>query len=592
MVSVYMSSLTVQIDRSKKTALFFGPGTFPAKDQIKQLGRARWQGEKKSWLVSDFSLSDEQLSNLFPDISIEEIGDSENSLDSAEVETQKSQSVSLPKKRALNTVAKARDLEILDSKKAGDDSETPPSYSVAELVGLARKVVQDAFPQVLHVHGVLQSVKRYGERIYMNLGSEIGSKDSLSCVIWGGEAEICKGLIERGFKLEPELQVMFAVKVDLNPTRGSLSLSVVRVIPEYTVGKLAALRDKTNSRLKKEGLFEKNRTLSFPQLPIRIGLLTSAGGTVINDFRAALDQSEFGFELFWLPVSVQGSAAKKQLVSGIKRMSKEFDLDLILIFRGGGSVADLMVFNEYDLAKTICKCPIPVLSAVGHQEDQSSTQDVSHLAFGVPKDLGRFLADLVADLREGFFEHTEAVAQLSDDLFSSKQEELGSLSVDLVEQGNGLVFERREQCLTLEKYLPSLGKVVLDKARLSLDLLLTPISTVARGQTVAASQVFVGRVAALRDLLIQKRQLLQHKFASHGRSVISAMEGQVRENQIQLSAYQRLFSELGPETQLKRGFAMVRRLEEGPYLVSAESLAKDDRVELVFHDNVKKVRVE
>ncbi len=587
-----MSSLTVQIDRSKKTALFFGPGTFPAKDQIKQLGRARWQGEQKSWLVSDFSLTDEQLNELFPDISIEKIGSSPNRTSgSLEVVASKPIKTELAKKKAISPISRVRDKER-NEVRLEDSSETPQSYSVGELVGFARSVIQDAFPQILHVHGVLQSVKRYGERIYMNLGSEIGSKDSLSCVIWGGEAEICKGLIERGFKLEPELQVMFAVKVDLNPTRGSLSLSVVRVIPEYTVGKLAALRDKTNSRLKEEGLFEKNKELVLPQLPIRIGLLTSAGGTVINDFRAALDQSEFGFKLFWLPVSVQGSAAKKQLVNGIKRMSREFDLDLVLIFRGGGSVADLMVFNEYEVAKAVCKCPVPVLSAVGHQEDQSSAQDVSHLAFGVPKDLGRFLADLVGDLRARFFEATETVAQMSDELLDESKEKLNGLSVELVEQGEGLVFERREQCVTLEKYLPSLGKVVLDKASLSLELLLTPISTVARGQAASISQAFLGTVGTLRDLLIQKNQLLRQEFSFLSKSVVSSVEAKVRESQIGLSGHERLFSELAPETQLKRGFTMVRRVNGGSYVTSAEGLGRGDQVDLVFHDSVKKVIVE
>ena len=381
-----MSDLTAEIDRKKSTALFHGPGTFQAKERIKQLGKARWQGDKKSWLVSDFNLTNAQLEALFPNINIEETASEtakENTSETASDDTFQDKKAPSPKKAVRpKKKSSSNNLKNLDS------GHTENALSVPEVVGLARAAIQSAFPEVIHVYGILQSVKRYGERVYMNLANEAGSKESVSCVIWGGEKQLCSELIDKGFELEAELQVMFAVKVDLNPSRSSISLNVVGVVAEYTIGKLAALREKTNSRLKEEGLFEKNKALSLPLLPVKIGILTSAGGTVINDFKASLDLAEFGFKLYWYPVSVQGSSASKDIVKGIKVLSDIKNLDAILLFRGGGSAADLMVFNEYSVAKAICKCSVPVLSAIGHQEDQSSVQDVSFQALGVPKDLG------------------------------------------------------------------------------------------------------------------------------------------------------------------------------------------------------------
>lgn len=212
---------------------------------------------------------------------------------------------------------------------------------------------------------------------------------------------------------------MLEVVPTISNKGGKLWLNIKRIIPEYTSSKLASLREQTNERLRKEGIFENNKNLSFPFLPVNLGILTSSTGTVINDFMASLDEAKFGFKLTWLSVAVQGSEAKKSIVNGIRQLSKIKDLDVILIFRGGGSPAELAVFNDYEVAKAICLCPLPVISAVGHQEDQSSTQDVSYLAQGVPKDIGTFFANLVLSYRKNLFDFTSRIQNSAKSIYEN-----------------------------------------------------------------------------------------------------------------------------------------------------------------------------
>ena len=324
---------------------------------------------EKSWELHDSDLTKEKLEQIFPNINV---------VFSESKQTDTKQAVVAKKQQEL--------------KKDG----LPQSFSVSQISYQISSIIRNAFPQVIHIHGVLSSVKKTSDgRVFMDIAEVDKPDETIKCVIWQDADKLCSGLKKSGFELEKDLQVMFAVEVGFNRKWASVSLNVIKIVHEYTLSKVKAQREITNEKLKKEGIFSKNKELEESFLPKRLGIITSSGGTVINDFMNALNTAEFGFELFWFSASVQGQSAKKELIQGIKKLQGIKDLDAILIFRGGGSAADLSVFNDYDIAKAVCKSKLPVFSAIGHQEDQSSIQDVSYQAYGVPKDLGHYFASIV-----------------------------------------------------------------------------------------------------------------------------------------------------------------------------------------------------
>lgn len=512
-----MSALKIKYSKSENSAVFAG-NTFGAKDQIKSFGRAKWCGATKTWTVFDLVLPiekvREELSSFSPVLDIDE---NEQPVEEAE---QKGLSVS-----ALSTSVKS----VLDSH----------------------------FSAPVLLFGRIQKVTRKAGRVFIDLADLDDASISLNCVIWSDEEKLCKELLSNGFGLEVDLQVMFQVRVDYFVKRGSLSLNIQRVIADYTISKLAAQRELTNKQLQKEGVYAKNKSLDFPFLPKRIGLLTSSAGTVLNDFLASLEVADFGFELFWKSVSVQGSEAKRSIVQGIENLEKVGDLDLILLFRGGGSVADLSVFNELDVARAVCDCSVPILSAIGHQEDQSSVQDVSFQAFGVPKDLGRFLADIIEEYRDGLLEFS---SDISSSGVAEWEEAVGRVSVSLKflqSEVQSKISLGQDRVCTLGRQLPEAATGVV-----SLN-----ISSLSRAIGLLCELPLVSCRAAYQRLLGVP---LVDRFSWYRRDVEQSLE-----------KYELLLSEASPQKQLDRGFAIVKSSETNEVLTE---LSAGDRFKLELRD--------
>lgn len=598
------SDLTVKIDRTRKIASFTG-NTFPVKEDIKALGKAQWYREKSAWEISSFTLSVEELREIFPNILVEEynvgVRGGLNGLSPGN--TPFSQDVALGPDRI------EQDLIVVEVQKTALPplrSDIPAGLSVGEVNRCLREVLLSAFPQRFFVYGVLANVRRQSSgRFYLDLADMERSDEYLDCVLWEEKGEaVCKSFYEAGFQFEKDLQVMFGVTVGFSPKGGRISLTIVEVVASYTIGKLAALRDQTNKKLEQEGIFLSNKQTVLPFLPKRLGILTSSGGTVIHDFRAALDQSRFGFELFWLPVSVQGAEAKYQIVSGFKKLS-EVALDAILLFRGGGSPSELAVFNNYEIAKTICLCPVPVLSAIGHQVDQSSAQDVSCYAFGVPKDIGKFFAEIICDFRSRFHTALSGVAAQSswkleqeDQRFNRVCQDLPTRVFQTLVRKEELLrrdqvsisalalrgFEQSETALNnLMRLLLTLKTAVVERLRSRFERLLSSLVTSLRERNQKCMQELVSwwqRFQAGSQKILVREERRIYPVAQIPREANRMVEQLDQRLDYDLE----LINRDRPERQLERGFALIRTSKDGPLATRAAQIASQETIEIEFYD--------
>ncbi len=434
------STLNVQIFENGQKLKFFGAGTYNFREQIKSAGIAKWLPLEKAWEVKNHNLDINKLKAVFPGINI--VGDATDSENSEEV---------VPAEAISST--------------------EPKRHSVVELLGSVQSAIQSLFPQEILVYGVIRSLKRSVGRVYIDLSEEQNTDTTLSCVIWRGEKQLTSTLREAGFELGENLLVLFKGRIDLNPRNGRVNFSVTGIIAEFTLAKLKAEREKTNERLRKEGIFERNKQLPFPFFPSRIGILTSKSGTVIHDFLLPIEESSFGFKLFWYPVAVQGSDAKDSIIKGLRYFAKRSDIDLVLVFRGGGSVGDLAVFNNYEVAKEIALFPIPILSAIGHEEDRSSTQDVSFKSFSVPRDLGNFLASLVVEFRRRIDEALGEIVEGADRVLEIKELELNSIRASLLRRGELILQQSEFGVNNFIKLLPERARTFLKEAEMNLQIL-------------------------------------------------------------------------------------------------------------------------
>jgi len=500
--------LYIRLNQTLKTLSISGPSTFAAKDEIKRIGPARFDGASKSWTVSSFSGGIPEVQTLlghYP-LTIEE-------LVLAETEEEQPQS----------------------------PTAVPKGLSVPELINSAKIALEERFPKGTLVYGVISGLKASGDHAFMHLADPKDRTVSVSCAMWGspgltGMQKLERDLLPHGVKLEVELEVMFQVEVSLNRKNGNLSLTVQRLIPEYSLSKLLGEREKTNKKLKEEGLFEKNKRTELPLLPMRFGVLTSAAGTVIHDFTGALAAGGFGFELFWYQVSVQGQEAKRSILKGLKYFSDREDLDAILLFRGGGSVSDLAVFNDYEISKAICSSRLPVLCAIGHQEDQCSAQDVSFKSFGVPRDIGSFLADRVLTLKEQISRTSERVVEVSSQTLDQYSLALTTSTRMLRERVFRLVDISSVRVETLLTKVSVQSEKFLERGD---DLVRNVFSRLLySAQTIISrSEERVSRQVALKDRGLQLFQAKENDF-------------------VRLAAH---VAEASPENQLRRGFSIIRK---------------------------------
>jgi len=546
-----MPSLTIQINWITKTATFSGPGTFQAKDDIKRLGAARWNGTAKVWEVRGFSKTAPELEALFGDVEIVEEGESTP--------------------QALETPG------------------VPRSLSVAEVLGSIDAALRKAFPAAVFVRGVLSKVNNRRGSLFIELRDEDADDRSLDVVVWSNNATLIeKKLKDAGFALEEDLNILLQGEVRMHSKRSSVSFVVFDVVPEYTIGKLARQREITNEKLKKEGLFEKQKQLVLPMLPLQLGVITSTGGTVINDFKASLDEGGFGYELLWFHASVQGASASKEIRAGIKALV-ERGVDAILIFRGGGSRADLAVFNEYELAKSICNCPLPVISAVGHQADESSTQDVSFRAFGVPKDVGRFFADIVTELRTEFAAYIENLRRGAEALTKNSSVYLSRQAQLVFHLSQALVSGRRDSLVGTTSGIPRLSTMRLREEQKSLFRVLGPAPKLAnllirsvQEQLTRESRQLLSSSVRVAEKSSERMQGLRYLSSLLSRRLESA--------ETKLDGLERLVKEQSPEQQLKRGFSVVRDKDKR-IVHDAEALPPGTRAELEFYRGTRIVDV-
>jgi exodeoxyribonuclease VII large subunit len=555
-----VAELKATINRSQKTVTFSGGGTFHAKDSIKSLGNVSWRPETKSWVLISSDISEAQLQELFPEVQISHEG--------AEIESP------------------ANSLSRPTEAKQDPSTDVPDGMSVAMLIGRTRAVLRKAFPQTVFVKGVLSKVNR-SRHMYLELTDLDDNSVHITCFIWDREIGKVLGEVEKaGFKLEADLEVMFEVRVDVNPRRANISLTVERVVVEYLIGKLAAERDKTNERLKKDGLFARNKELSLPLLPKRLGVITSSGGTVINDFMSSIEQGQFGFQLFWYPAAVQGSDAVNQVLQGIKVLENYSNLDAILIFRGGGSKSELSVFNNYEVAKAVCLCSLPVISAIGHQEDQSSVQDVSFQALGVPKDIGRYFADIAMGIRERLLDYVGTTSAYVEEVVVGADREVGHLA-ELISSRLEITLEHRfEQLNRMRVTLPVYCRNFLNQCEQRLNDVGRPLPSMASTLMLRAVSSLTGLIKEMRyhgvTLVKDKEQKLRL-----AKEITNLAQHQTEKLALRINNFEQLIEALKPENQLKLGFTLIKDKSGEHYLTSGKRLSPEDEIQIEFYDTIR-----
>lgn len=267
-------------------------------------------------------------------------------------------------------------------------------YSVGELLGQIKKQTEAAFDFVW-VRGEISGLRRPASgHVYFSLKDRDGS---MRAVMFRHQA----GLLR--FRLEEGQQVLCQGRISVYVPRGDMQLVVDTAEPQGA-GALALAFEQLKRRLGAEGLFDEERKSSLPDLPSRVAVVTSPSGAAVRDFLKVVHRRHDRLAVAVYPVQVQGDAAAGQMIQALEDLSRWGWPEVIVLTRGGGSPDDLWAFNDETLARAIADCPIPVVSAVGHEVDFTIADFVADLRAPTPSAAAEMLTADRAELMRRWLE--------------------------------------------------------------------------------------------------------------------------------------------------------------------------------------------
>jgi len=257
--------------------------------------------------------------------------------------------------------------------------------TLSELNERIRDALLEAFPGMVWVIAEVSELKenRSGH-CYLELvekeGNEIVARSRAT--IWSYTYRMLKPYFETttGQLFTQGIKILVQASVEYHPAYG-LSLNIKDIDPTYTVGDMALQRKEIIDRLQKEGVFDMNRELNLPLVPQKIAVISSATAAGYQDFMNQLESNEYGFVFYTrlFEAFMQGAEAVPSIIRALERIFQYEDFfDAVVIIRGGGATADLSSFDNYELAINITQFPLPVITGIGHEKDDTIIDLVAH----------------------------------------------------------------------------------------------------------------------------------------------------------------------------------------------------------------------
>ena len=435
----------------------------------------------------------------------------------------------------------------------------PRVYSVTELTRELKAVLEGRFPSIL-VKGEVSNLRAPSSgHLYFTL------KDADACldaVLFRTEARRLRFSVLNG------LSLVARGRLAVYEPQGRYQL-VCDTIEPLGAGALQVAFEQLKERLQKEGLFEAARKRKLPFLPRRIALVTSPSGAVVHDFLRVLHRRYPNLPVLIVPARVQGEGAAQEIARGIVRAAKQPRIDVVVVARGGGSLEDLWAFNEEVVARALCGCPVPTVSAVGHETDVT-------------------IADFCADVRAPTpTAAAELIARVKDELvadLAQRKARLGRAMRAHLERKRGQGDKLRARVADPRRLIGD-RKLRLDRARQRLeDLVNGPLA--ARQQMLRALRDRLQAQHPRERLHRLEREVtrLQQKLASVAGRTLAARRHRYEGLTARLDA-------LSPLKVLARGYAVAFD-PRGHALVQASQVQPGERVRVRLHEGELSAQVE
>ena len=469
-------------------------------------------------------------------------------------------------------------------------------FTLSQLNESIKDTLQDAFPTTVWVVAEVSEMKenRSGH-CYMELiekeGNDIIARSRAT--IWSYTFRMLKPYFETttGQQFSQGIKILVQVVVEYHPAYG-LSLNVKDIDPTYTVGEMAMQRKEIISRLQTEGIFEMNKELELPLVPQKIAIISSATAAGFLDFMNQLNTNESGFVFYTklFESTMQGAETVPSIINALERIFQYEDFfDAVVIIRGGGATADLSSFDDYDLAYNITQFPLPVITGIGHEKDDTIIDLVAHTRMKTPTAVAEFLITGVARFYERLLDMENEIVQFARNTIDEEQNRLERIAASLNYSVSGFINEKQMRITKMGNELQQNVSQFSFKKKYEINNLKHDLESVVSLWFVEVKNRMEQKRRVLKrvvgeSLLKENSMLVHYKdlITSKSRKMIFREQEKIHinENSVRL---------LNPENILKRGYSLT--LKDGEILKSAEQLKINDEIETRFADGEVKSKI-
>ncbi|MBT8395927.1 MAG: exodeoxyribonuclease VII large subunit [Gemmatimonadetes bacterium] len=357
----------------------------------------------------------------------------------------------------------------------------PPTWSVSEVNKAVRSLLEETLPPLWVVGEVANWKRAASGHCYFTLKDETAQ---LRCVMWRGEAAKLPMDPEEGMKIRALGQLT------LYEARGDYQLSARTLDAEEGEGLWKLAFERLKKKLDEEGLLLPERKRPLPRFPQTVGVVTSLTGAALHDILTVLRRRAPWLQVLLRGARVQGDGASAEIAHALRILGGSGLVDVLIVGRGGGSLEDLWAFNEEPVARAIAECPVPVISAVGHEVDVTISDLVSDFRAPTPSAgaeavapdmeellrylhgasgrLGRGLRRTVEGPRRAFTEAGRRLGRAGSELVPPKRKRLADAHGEMSRRFRDLLQNRRYSLVRLGEKMNALS----------------PLSTLKRGYAV------------------------------------------------------------------------------------------------------------
>ena len=437
----------------------------------------------------------------------------------------------------------------------------PDVLTPTQLNTLARGLLEDTFPNVV-VEGELCNVSRPASgHMYFTLKD---ARAQVRCALFKPKSQWLR------FAPRDGMLVRARGRVTLYEARGDYQL-ILDSLEEAGEGALRRAFDALKARLQAEGLFDADRKRPLPAFPRRIGVITSPTGAAVRDVLSVLARRLPLVEVEVLPVPVQGADAPPKIVAMLERAGASGRYDVLLLARGGGSLEDLWAFNDEALARAVAACPVPIVSAIGHETDFGLTDFAADLRAPTPS----VAAELLVPDR---MELLTRVRRLQRHVEDAQMRAM---------QGR---FQRLDRAaLRLQAQRP---QARLDALRRRQDEAMRNLQQGMRRQLQRREAALRHAGAVLRAHSPQRRLLqLRERLAALAPRLRPALARRLQRDALHLRGLARSLEAVSPLATIARGYSIVQR-DDGRIVRRVDDVGPGDALRIRLGDGSVAARVE